>query len=118
MSKDAKSDLAWTNGSYVRTETDFDEEEIENENLKFHWFAVKSSQGETKEERDERQRAIKYQIDHGIIQRNGMPVGMEAPKPTLSKEQKEQLKQMQKKQELKQKRKIRKLQKSRQRRRF
>lgn len=114
----SNDEMSWTKSPHVRSETDFDEEETEDNNLKFHWFAVKSSQGETKEEAEERQRAIKYQMDHGIIQRNGMPVGMEAPKPALSRAQKEHLKQMQKKKELKQKRKQRKLQKSRQRRGF
>ena len=61
----------------VNTETDFEnllDDEIEVN--KVSWYSVKARLSETQEEQDERKLAMKYQIDNGILQKNGLPAGM------------------------------------------
>ena len=76
---------SWKKSSYVRTETDFYEEEELQEELSFSWFSVKSNQRESQQEIDETRAAIQYQIKNGILQPNGLPVGMNIPQPPQPK---------------------------------
>lgn len=74
---------SWKQGAYVRSETDYyEEEKEEDQDLSFAWFAVRSNQQETPEEVEERKKAIEYQIRNGILQTNGLPAGMKLPEPS------------------------------------
>ena len=64
----------WNEGVYIRTETDYTEEE-QSEEFYFSWFHTNSTIKQSVREEEERRSAIKEQIDAGVIHPNGMPVG-------------------------------------------
>ena len=71
----------WSDGSYVRAETDFTEEvPEENEEYYFAWFHTESNLKPSEREEKEKVQAIQEQIRSGVIQPNGMPVGWQQPK--------------------------------------
>jgi hypothetical protein len=74
----------WQNGSYIRADTDYLEQEaVEKESLIFSWFKVQSNLQETGNEQSEKIQAVRMQISAGVLQPNGMPHGM---KPAPIKE--------------------------------
>lgn len=74
----------WKKGPYVRTETDYLEEENQTD-MDIVWFSVKSKGGTTEEEKREKIEAIREQIRLGILNEKGIPVGYEPPKPKMNK---------------------------------
>lgn len=61
----------------LSTETLFGDEEDHLIDLKsIKWFSVKTRLFETEQEQKEKQMAIRHQYDLGIIQANGLPVGV------------------------------------------
>ena len=95
----------WTDGFYIRGETDWTEEEHE-EDYYFAWFQAQANLKPTEREEKEKISAIREQLDNKIIQRNGLPYGYEAPEPKETKWQKKE----RRKEENKKKRKLQKKQ--------
>lgn len=99
----------WKEGSYIRGEIDYSEEEAKEEYY-FAWFHTESNLKPSDREEREKIAAIHEQIRKGVIQPNGMPVGWEAPKKKETPYERQQ----RRKQEIKQERKKKKKMKGRQ----
>lgn len=70
----------WKDGSCIRCETDFFEEENPDEDVHYAWFKIKPNLYDTEEEKKEIIAARNEQIKNGIITPEGNPVGLEPPK--------------------------------------
>lgn len=77
MSEEKKK-RKWTEGSYIRAETDLFEAE-QGEDYYFAWFHTESNLKPSEREEQEKVKAIQEQIQKGVIQPNGMPVGWQQP---------------------------------------
>ena len=70
----------WMDSPWVETMENY-EEEIETvmDLSKISWFDVKMDLGDTEEEKKEKVEAMQEQIRMGILQKNGLPTGMQIP---------------------------------------
>ncbi len=70
----------WMSSPFVECKVDFEEtQDIDiNENL-ISWFDVKFKLPETEEEKKEKIEAIKSQIEYGVLDKHGIPPGVEFP---------------------------------------
>lgn len=75
---------SWTNAPWVETYQNYDyvDEPINLADLA--WFDVKISLEESDIEKKEHIEAMQQQVKLGILQNNGLPVGMNVPKSTVS----------------------------------
>ena len=87
-------DTNWQSGAYVKSiinveEADPSYKDEDCTSLAFAWFRVESNMKPSQKEEQERQQAIRTQLELKVINKYGMPYGMPMPK-----EVKEQIKAM------------------------
>lgn len=87
----SKLDTNWQTGAYVKSLVtpevqDASYEDIDCTNLAFAWFRVESNMQPSPKEEQERNEAIRKQLELKVINKYGMPYGM-----PMSKEMKEQI---------------------------
>lgn len=87
-------DTNWQKGAYVKSLVDPEMQDpsyqdVDCTNLAFAWFKVESNMQPSPKEEQERQEAVRKQLELKVINKYGMPYGMPMPK-----EIKEQIKAM------------------------
>ena len=75
-------DLGWKAADYVSPTVSFENDDLDKDpsKLSFAWFKTESTMKPSKAEEEERIQAMKYQFEHKIINKYGMPYGREMPK--------------------------------------
>lgn len=84
-------DLGWKNADYVSPVVSSENDDMDKDpaELKFAWFRVESNIASTDNEEKEKMDAMRVQFNLKVINKYGMPYGMEMPKEfkALLKEQ-------------------------------
>lgn len=73
----------WMNAPWIDTYENYEENESPININDIAWFDVKIALLESDNEKKENLEAMKQQMELGILQRNGLPAGMQIPQSTI-----------------------------------